>query len=253
MKGFISLLVLAAVVGGVADRTDGGQASYRATVRPRAENASDTAAGRYLAFVDTALAAIETNVGPIKAAIDRVVSYAGRECPAIVAGATLGHSRWPVEMGITEDLGIVADHANAAIIRQLLRRSERLRLRDSMLAGLLHRRVRAAARLAELARPPICMVLREWRRDHFQEIPRRLADFSREFDALANSADLVPSVLRRYVDRRDIATFHDVRHREQAVEDEMGTHIFVGRMHLFLAIGLRRPRPAGRGIRQSAG
>jgi hypothetical protein len=240
MKGFIGLLVLTAVVGGVADRTAGGQASYHATVEPRAEHASDSATGQYLAFVDTALAAIETNVGPIEAAIDRVVSYTGRECPAIVAGAIIGHSRWPVETGITEDLGIAADRANATIIDQLLRRSKRLRLRDPMLAGLLYRRVRAAARLAELARPSVCVVLREWRRDHFQEIPRRLADFSREFDALAEATDLVPSVLQRYVDRRDIATLHDVRHREEAVEDEMGTRIFVGRKHLFQEIGLRR-------------
>jgi hypothetical protein len=254
MKGFIALLVVAVVVGGgVVDRAAGNRPSREAAVEPLAENVSDAdATGQYLAFVDTALTGIENNAGSIEAAIGRAVSYAGRECPALVAGAAIGQSRWPVEMGITEDLGIAADHANAAIIFQLLRGSERLRSRDPALAGLLRDRVGAAARLAELARPRICMVLHGWREDHFQQVPRKLADFSRKFDELAKSADLVPSVLRRYIDRRDIASFHDVRRREEAVEHEMGTRILVGRAYLFLAIGLRRPRPARHGVRPSA-
>ncbi len=162
-------------------------------------------------------------VRSVEAAIHRVVSYEGRECPAILAGAA---------------------------VRSLLRRSERLRSRDPVLAGLVQRSVRAAARQADLARQRICMVLHQWRQDHFRQVPRKLAAFSQEFERLSQAANLVPPAVKSYLDRRDIATLDDVRHRELAVEHEMGTRSLVGSIHIFQAnrptageVGSARARP----------
>lgn len=245
MKGLIGLLVVVMMIGGLVDRAIGDRPSHLAVAKSLAkslaENASDAdATGLYLALVDTALTAIEANHKSIETSVYRVADDVARECPAVATGAAADQSRWPVEVGITEDLGIAADHANTAILHQLLRRSERLRLRDVTLAGLVQRGVRAAARQAGLARPPICMVLREWRQDHFRQTPRKLADFSRRFETVSEAADLAPSALGRYVDRRDLATLHDVQHRKLVIEYEMGTRILIGRMHIFQVIGLRR-------------
>src|ERR1700722_12377356 len=191
MKGFFGLLGVLAVIGGVVSVADGdGPSRQRAASFDAQRGRNIEAVDKYLELVDKALVAIEGNGRAVEIAISRVVKHVKRECPAIASGAPSDQSRWRVGLGITEELGTAADHANGVIIGRLLQSSEQLQWGSPVIASATHRGVSAAATQAALARPRICVVLRDWRQGRFVRVPRRLAEFSQEFAAESEAARL---------------------------------------------------------------
>ena len=238
-------------VGGGVDRAAGDWSSHQAVSEALTQREDDTkATDQYLVFANTAHGLMERNFSSTKVVINRVVGEVRRKCHGIAGGAPINQLRWRVGLGITEDLGTVAAHINVAIIHKLLQKSGQLRWAQSVITELVRRHVSAAERQAELARPQICTVLREWHQSHFQQIPRGLAEFSQKFEVLADATDLVPSALQRYASQRDIVILRDVQRRELAMGQRIGIVILGGRAQIFRATGLRLSRPGI--IRQQA-
>jgi hypothetical protein len=253
MRRGVSLLLVVAVIGvGIVHGSSEAGVRQQRLARPLDTRRSNTETARhYLALVGTALVAITTKERSDASAIDRVVTVVRNQCPAIAAGAPGGPSRWSVEVGITEALGIAAAHVNLGIALNLLRGSERLRWNDPTVTRIIQRSVRAASRQAEIAIPDLCGVLREWATGGFQLVPRELTAFSQKVEALSEAGSLVPTAIDKYFDGRD-ATLRDVRQRARSFASQLRRLILGGRAQILRAIALPRPKSARARVRASA-
>jgi hypothetical protein len=241
-----SLLIVVAMfgVGIVHGSSDAGVRQQR-IARPLDVRRSNAETARhYLALVGTALVAMTTKERSDGSAIDRVVTVVRNRCPAIAAGAPGGPSRWSVEVGITEALGMAAAHVNLGIALNLLRGSERLHWNDPPVARVVQRSVRAASRQAELAIPDLCGVLREWATGGFQVVPRELTAFSQKVEALSEAGGLVPTAIDKDIDRRDALTLRNVRQHARSLVSQLRRRILGGRAQILRAIAIPRPKSA---------
>jgi hypothetical protein len=193
------------------------------------------AAGAYLVATRTALVETKRSLPSVVIAISQFVHNTERHCPTVVAAAPRNPLRWPVEVGITETLLIIAAHTDAPITTKLDQKITRLRWATPHLTHLVQKEILAASFLAHRKLPELCSDLREWASSRFQQVPPTLKQFSDEVQPYAEGSSLL-NALRKYestTDRREAEQLG------RTVARELRVRVLSGRKRVFNVVGLR--------------
>lgn len=198
-------------------------------------SARDDVGYEYASAVRVALVESKEDMPSVDRAVGRFVHGIGGDCRMIAAAAPRNPSRWPVEVGITDALLVVAARADVGVATKLGKEVSRLRWAMRGFTRHIRQEIHAANVLDHDKLPELCGDLKTWSRGRFQRVPLMLKRFSEGVEVMSEKGSLL-GALRLYGGRRERSMIERLAY---TVAKEFRARVLSERMRVFDVVGLR--------------